>query len=244
MHHGVDCFSSILPGMPEQLFSAGYTFFARYYRRAPLEGGRGNALSRAEAARCFHAGLWALAIYQNTSDKPSYFTPDNARADAQAALAAAAHHGQPKDTTIYFSVDCNPGMGDLHPILDYFLIVKEVLWRAGYYVGVYGSGLTCKALSEEGIVHRTWLANARGWMGYKEWYPHADVIQSTLPFTLPFGLQVDADITKDPRGAGMWRPEVVTTTTKTPDRELEAPKNKALLSRISAAISRIFGHGE
>lgn len=237
MKHGFDCFSSVAPGQEGQLSSLGYTFFARYYRRAPLEGGRGNALSRAEAKRLFDLNFWALAIYQNSSDKPSYFTPENARADAYAAVAAAQHHGQTPDTTIYFSVDCNPTSAELHPIIDYFLIVKDVLWRAGYRVGVYGSGLTCKTLSDEGVAHRTWLANAKGWSLYQAWYPHADVIQTTLPFTLPFGLQIDADVCHDLLHAGLWRPAVLTTP-QNPTAE-----QRDLISRVSAAISRIFGHG-
>lgn len=241
MHHGVDCFSTIHAGYPEQLRAAGYSFFARYYRRAPLEGGRGNALSRAEAARLFAAGFWALAIYQNASDTPGYFTPANAKADAQAAVAAAAHHGQPKDTTIYFAVDCNPTPADLATLINYFLTVKEVLWQAGYYTGVYGSGLVCKVLTDEGITHRTWLANARGWTSYAEWFPKADVVQTTRPFILPFGLEVDANSCRNLRYAGMWRPDMVMGD----DAPTPGPtaKQEALISKVLGAISRIFGRG-
>lgn len=235
MQHGFDCFSSISAGMPTQLRALGYTFFARYYRRAPLEGGRGNAMSRMEAQHLFAADFWALAIYQNSSDKPAYFTPENAREDAKAALAAAKHHGQPYDTTIYFAVDCNPAPADLQAIHLYFRIVKDILWEAGYYCGAYGSGLVCRTLVEEGLAHRTWLSNAKGWRGYVDWFPHADVIQTTQPFTLPFGLQIDANSCQDPRYAGMWHPDMA--------QEKAAPTSQAqkdLLSRISAAISRIF----
>lgn len=236
IHHGIDCFSTIGPGMPEQLRALGYDFFARYYRRAPLEGGKGNAASRAEISRLFSAGFWALAIYQNSSDTPSYFTAKAAKEDAEAAIAAATFHGQTKDTTIYFAVDCNPAPRDLPAILNYFLYVKEALWQAGYRVGVYGSGLVCKALSDEGIVHRTWLANAKGWHGYVDWFPYADVVQTTTPFTLPFSLEVDADVCRNREQAGMWRPVAPSDTPAT------TPAQRDLISRIAAAISRIFGH--
>lgn len=203
---GFDCFSTVWPEMAPQLSALGYSFFARYYRRAPLEGGRGNALSRAEAAALFDAGFWALAIYQNYSDSLSYFSHRSAEADAAAALAAARYHGQPKDTAIYFAVDFNPTPEEMPDILAYFQVVQDALWLEGYLTGVYGSGMVCRTLVDHGVVHKTWLSNAKGWRGYYDWFSKADVVQTTLPFTLPFGLEIDGDECLRAAAAGLWRP--------------------------------------
>lgn len=233
---GFDTFATVRPEWVSQLSALGYTFFARYYRRAPLEGGKGNALSLAEARGLLNAGFFALAIYQNSSNTPSYFTPINADLDAQAAIAAAHHKGQPHDTTIYFSVDCNPSQAELPSIVLYFQRVHEVLWHAGYKTGVYGSGLVCKTLFMEGTVHNTWLSNATGWWGYKDWLPYADVVQTTLPFTLPFGLSIDADECKDPIKAGMWH--------MAPPPPPPAPPAQGLFSKLFSAIFRLFGRSK
>jgi len=202
---GFDCYATVRPEWAPRLRALGYDFFARYYRRAPLEGGRGNALARAEAKALFDAGFQALAIYQNTSDTPAYFTIENARADTAAALAAAAHHGQPKGTALYFAVDCNPAPDQLPAVERYFERIMGAVTVGGYVVGAYGSGLVLQMLTARNLAERTWLANAKGWRGYQDWLSHADVVQTTLPFTLPFGLQIDGNEARN--DAGMWRPE-------------------------------------
>lgn len=201
---GFDCFATVRPEWAPQLRALGYEFFARYYRRAPLEGGRGNALWRYEAKGLFDVGFRSLGLYQNSSDTPAYFTVENARADARAALAAAAFHGQPADTAIYFAVDCNPAPDQLHLVERYFEAVLAIIVPAGYFVGAYGPGLVLQMLRARGLASRTWLSNAKGWRGYQDWLPHADVVQTTLPFTLPFGLQIDGNEARN--DAGMWRP--------------------------------------
>lgn len=233
---GFDCFATVKEGWPAQLYAMGYRFFARYYRRAPLEGGKGNAMWRSEAERLFKAGFWALAVYQNTSNYPSYFTIPNARLDADAAIAAASFHGQPKDTIIYFAVDCDVPPSFLSSLISYFIEVKERLWRAGYSVGVYGPGAVCKVLYAEGLVKRTWLANAKGWSGYRDWLPHATVLQTSHPFLLPFGLEIDEDRCEiDPRAAGFWRPDM--SEKKASATQPPKSRESALLSLLRAFLS-------
>jgi hypothetical protein len=235
---GFDCFATVRDGWPEQLATLGYSFFARYYRRAPYEGGRGNAMWRSEAARLFRHGFWALGLYQNSSNTPAYFTAANAKADAQAAIQAATFHSQPPDTAIYFAVDCDVPQAAIQDVIAYFLEVKERLWRAGYHCGVYGSGAVCQTLYTEGVVRYTWLANARGWRGYKAWEAHATVRQG-LPHTLPFGLEIDGnETTLSPQAAGFWRPDMGTHRPTTP----QATKpSGGLLSGLLSAILSLFG---
>jgi len=199
---GFDCAAAVQPAWAPQLAALGYDFFARYYRRTLVSR---HAVSPEEAKPLFDAGLWALAIFQNTSNVPSYFTKENALADAAAALAKAAQMGQPKASTIYFAVDCNPGAEQMPLVRDYFDAIMHAVVPEGYIVGAYGSGAVLQAL-RGGLVRRTWLANAKGWSGYRDFLGQQDVLQTTLPFTLPFGLEIDADEASNPQDAGLWRP--------------------------------------
>lgn len=199
---GIDCAAPILPQWAPQLRALGYGFFARYYRRTLVSRW---AVSPEEAKPLFAAGLYMLSVFQNTSNVASYFTGAAGTADAHAALAKADQMGQPKGTAIYFAVDCDPGPDQIDMICDYFARVMGIVTVGGYVVGGYGSGFVLKTLLSRNLIERAWLANAMGWQGsraFTGWH----VKQSSLPFTLPFGLQVDANECPDPVAAGMWRP--------------------------------------
>lgn len=198
---GTDSFATIRPEWAPQLKALGYGFAARYYRRAPLTGGKGNAVSKEEVAALHANGLGFLPVFQNTSNHPSYFTIENADADGRAAVAKAREMGQPPATPIFFAVDCDPGH-EIADVVAYFDVVGPIVCDEGWRVGVYGSGLVCGSVSAE----FTWLANAKGWHGYQGWFPKADVVQTTLPFTLPFGLQVDGNECRNERC--LWMPKV------------------------------------
>lgn len=198
---GFDCFAPA-GAYASQLAQLGYEFFARYYRRTIVSR---YAVSPEEAKPLFDAGLWALAIYQNTSDKPEYFTEANAAADAAAALAKAAQMKQPKSSTIYFAVDCNPDEAQIdRAVLPYFDKIMAAVVAEGYVVGVYGSGLVCRRVLAT-YAKCAWLSNAMGWRGSREYHDWA-VKQTSLPWTLPFGLQIDSDEAVSPEHAGLWRP--------------------------------------
>ena len=198
---GVDSFATIRPAWAPQLKAIGYDFAARYYRRAPLTGGRGNAVSKEEVAALHENGLAFLPVYQNTSNFPGYFNLENATHDAAAAVVKARDMGQPA-STIFFAVDCD--IADMNPVIMYFDLLAHDFALTPWNLGVYGPGAVCAALKDEGLVDFTWLSNAKGWRGYKDWLPHADVVQTTLPFTLPFGLEVDGNECRNPRC--LWRP--------------------------------------
>lgn len=197
---GFDCATQIQSEWAPQLTALGYQFFARYYRRTLVSR---YAVSPEEVRPLFDAGLSMLSVFQNTNDAPSYFTRENALADGAAAIAKAAHMGQPKSSAIYFAVDCNPGAEQMPLILDYFDVILHIVAPESYLIGAYGPGSVLKALREASLVRKTWLSNARGWDGYKDFLGQQDVLQTTTPFTLPFGLEVDNDeATED---CGIWR---------------------------------------
>lgn len=203
---GVDCFATIRPAWAPQLKALGYGFAARYYRKAPLTGGRGNAVSKEEVSALHASGMGFLPVYQNTSNYVAYFTQVSALNDADAAVAKAAEMGQPDGTDIFFAVDCDPAPHDIDQIKYYFEILNSAPDLRRWEVSAYGPGAVLAALKDDGLVKHTWLANARGWRGYKDWLPHADVVQTTLPFTLPFGLEVDGNECRNERC--LWMPKV------------------------------------
>lgn len=201
---GFDCAAVVRAEWAPQLRALGYEFFARYYRRTLVSR---YAVSPEEAAPLFDAGMWALAIFQNSNDKPSYFTKENALADAHAAVAKAAQMRQPKSSSIYFAVDCAPQEEQMPAVIDYFDAVMHVVVPEGYVVGVYGPGAVCRRVIASGRAKCGWLANAKGWPGYADFRPDAAVVQTTTPFTLPFGLEIDGDEAVSPERAGLWRPQ-------------------------------------
>jgi hypothetical protein len=91
-------------------------------------------------------------------------------------------------------------------VLDYFDAVMHAVVPEGYVVGAYGPGSVLKALKDASLVRCAWLANAKGWRGYREFLGQQDVLQNTMPFTLPFGLEIDGDEAVSPERAGLWRP--------------------------------------
>lgn len=199
---GFDCGSVIEAEWAPQLRALGYDFFSRYYRRTLVSR---YAISPEEAQPLFEAGLWMLSIFQNTSNVPSYFTKENALVDGNAAIAKAAQMKQPKSSTIYFAVDCAPGAEQMPMVLDYFDTIMHAVVPDGYVVGVYGPGAVCEAVIGASLAKCGWLANAKGWPGYHEFKDKAAVIQTSLPFTLPFGLEIDEDEAVSPEIAGLWR---------------------------------------
>lgn len=200
---GFDCAAIVKPEWAPQLKALGYEFFARYYRRTLVSR---YAVSPEEAAPLFDAGMWALAIFQNSNDKPSYFTKENALADAHAAVAKAAQMRQPKSSSIYFPVDCAPQEEQMPAVIDYFDAVMHVVVPEGYVVGVYGPGAVCQRVIDASLAKCGWLAGATAWPGYKAYKPKAAVIQKMPSITLPFGLEIDENEAVSPEIAGLWRP--------------------------------------
>lgn len=82
--------------------------------------------------------------------------------DAASALGQAAAIGQSPDSAIYFAVEGLPNgykKADLPKIRDYFSGVKQQV-GSRYAIGVYGDGIVCQTLLDEGFCKYTWLAEA------------------------------------------------------------------------------------
>jgi hypothetical protein len=194
---GLDATANLSRFAPE-LYARGFRFVARYiFSRSDFK----TLLTRDESLAISAAGLDIVTVYESgspTSDE--YFTGAKGETDASIAIERATAAGQPGGP-IYLAVDydpTNPGIAD-----EYFKSARAVCASLGghFQPEVYGSGAVCRHLKEAGLVSRTWLSQSRGFSGYEDWLPHADIVQG--PEVKELGLDVDLD-TAYGNGGG-WR---------------------------------------
>lgn len=178
-------------------FMAVGLYYDQYSRfKVPITAVRAKAISA--------AGLFIWSIWENGEPTSAhYFGAARGQADAILAMLKAKLAGQPAGTPIYFTVDYDPSEGDLPAIKAYFAAIRAAFAARGnpYKVGVYGSGLVCRFLSELGLVEYTHLSQSRGFQGYADWLPHASIVQG--PVTRLFGMDCDLDTTNG--HAGGWQ---------------------------------------
>lgn len=167
---GLDSFNDLRPLIPG-LKADGFSFVVRYLFSASKFKVR---LTKEESDALVAAGLKVAVIFQNSADKPSYFTVACAQRDAADAVAQAKDAGHPRGATIYFAADYDATGPELR---SYFEIVAPAVRKAGYTVGVYTSGKACQYLKGLGLVDRTWLSQSTGYQGYQGWLSKADMAQ-------------------------------------------------------------------
>jgi hypothetical protein len=141
----------------------------RYYDHVN-ETIRGKTPQATERALLAANGVNCLRVFQHNNSSLRTFQ-DAARpgADAKRSVELAAVEKQPKGSAIYFGVD-----GEFHlpsdqtAVKSYAAKFCAIVHDAGFKCGVYGAGITLKNLLAAGIVDYTWLANATGWTGSKD----------------------------------------------------------------------------
>lgn len=163
----------------------------------------GKILTTDEIALLKSMGMQSAAVFQYKSHEESTFSNWRTRAnmDAQRAISLAKRLGQPKRTPIYFTADADfvNGLSDRRcqatynarnqrvpgnctaEIKSYFAKLAPIVQNAGYDVAVYGTGATCKLLTDAGIVNKCWLNFSTGHSG-REWglnSPHTVLRQLT-----------------------------------------------------------------
>ncbi len=170
-----DC-SRFLPFMRDR----GFRTAIRYYTAAAGP----KRLTRGEAERIVAAGFTIAAVYQDTARMAEDFSEAVGRAAGRRAHDhALSVIGQPSGSAIYFSVDFDASSAELAGhIVPFFRGVQSAmeeasLGGASYDMGVYGSGLTCRTLSEAGLVRFTWLSMS---MGFRESRQYRDSRQWAL----------------------------------------------------------------
>ena len=123
--------------------------------------GNTKKITRSEAQIIFDAGLSFFPIYQTSADENSYFTSDQGAIDANAAIAAAAELGIPKNTIIYFAVDYDCLDYQITSnVIPYFKSVHEVMSNSNTYrVGIYGTRNVCTRVSNKGYAESSFVGD-------------------------------------------------------------------------------------
>jgi hypothetical protein len=137
----------------------------RYYR---WPTSKYPPLTHAEATSLSQAGLSILALWEWASTTIANFNFNDGVDQGSSAINQALKAHQPAGTPIYFAVDYDAPAPDIAGgIADYFRGIQHAIdsLKAGYLIGVYGSGRTCSWLLRHGAASHTWLANASKWAG-------------------------------------------------------------------------------
>ena len=148
----------------------------RYYDWAQ-ESIKGKTPKAEELAVIKAAGLKFMAVFQHYNSSYSTFTdPKRPAIDLKRILELAKLWDQPQGSGVYIGVD-----GDFwtteqkSAVRNYFRPISDGLRKAGFRVGMYGSGANCLSLAAAGLIDKTgdkpwcWIAaSAHGWSGTKD----------------------------------------------------------------------------
>lgn len=154
------------------LAGAGVKTIIRYYSRDT--GIPEKRLSGPEAKALTAAGLRLAIVHEaRRGDQIGSFTEPLGTLDAAYARQYGANViGQPEESAIYFGVDIDATADQINDcVIPYFKGVSAAMTAANglpaYQVGVYGSGASCDAVLKAGLASFAWLAQSKGWQGYK-----------------------------------------------------------------------------
>lgn len=192
---GIDC-ALDCQDKAVKIKKAGFTFVCRYYRNAASHY---PPLTAQEAAALSAAGLSVVSVWESASDKIGHFSFTSGVNEATSAYHQALLVGQPKSTPIYFAVDADFDEQEIAgPVRDYFRGIASgfdaISHHAPIYeIGVYGSGLTCGVLTDQGLAKYAWLAMSTGWRGSKT-FSRWNIKQSGK--TVNLDVDYDSDVAK------------------------------------------------
>lgn len=193
--NGMDC-AFDCQDAAAKIKKAGFTFVCRYYRNSTSNY---PALSAQEVAALSAAGLLVVSVWEGASDTIGHFSFTSGVNEGTSAYHQALLAGQPKGTPIYFAVDADFDEQEIAgPVRDYFRGIASgfnaISHQAPIYeIGVYGSGLTCGVLTDQGLAKYAWLAMSTGWRGSKT-FSRWNIKQSGK--TVNLGVDYDSDVAK------------------------------------------------
>jgi len=176
----------------DKISSAGFVAVGRYYSSNPAK-----RLNAAEAAAISAAGLEIFTVFENSA-KPA-LNHNSGVHDATIALQQAHEVKQPAGSAIYFALDSELGNHDLAAVRDYFKGISDTV-AGTYKLGVYGDGVICQALLDDGTCKFAWLSASRGFPGSKDFFnsKHWALAQSPKIDQKFHGLSIDVnDINSD-----------------------------------------------
>lgn len=196
MIYGIDTANNV-EDITMSLKNQQYQFVARYYSLNSWK-----VATTSEIAAIKNAGMKMVTVYQDSNNEPQYFTEEIAQQQASYAISLARSKGQATGSAIYFAVDFDATSGQISEyIIPYFNKLKPVITSAGYYLGVYGSGLVCSTLKNAGIVSYTWLSMSTGWQGYNTFTSWNIKQLRTTTYT---GVDVDINQANTINSIGAW----------------------------------------
>lgn len=188
------------------LKAKGKAFAGRYLRRLAHDP---SCLTKPEIDALFAVGMAIVPVFQHRSNRVEEFTADNALRDAEATKARAAELGIPKWAAIYLAFDTDFSRANVQKALAYGEIWALAVKGEGFGTGCYGDREVLETLTgatKEGwgdLFDHRWATNAIGWGRPQDW----DILQTSLPYTILPGLQVDDCAAHGFEQAGMWRAE-------------------------------------
>ncbi len=167
--YAADTSQPVTPAFLKKMREVGVRTIIRYFDHKN-ETFKNKTLTFEERMQIAEAGFHLIVVFQHWGQRISTFRDHKrGKADALRALTLAHDVGQPVGSAIYFAVD-GPwsSRDDLADITRYFTDVRRTVAMHGnlYRVGVYGSGLVCDMILDEGLADYCWLANAKAWPGY------------------------------------------------------------------------------
>lgn len=193
-----------------KLKALGVRAIFRYYALQAQPEVPQKQLTLAEKDAILDAGFAIGSVYQYYSNVPENIHAARGGIDGETALARATTFGQPKGSAIYFGVDFDWAPNDTvkrDNIIAYFAAVSALVKPAGYRIGVYGSGATCRLALDSGRAELAWLVNSPGHAGAANFYNSGRwrIFQNGLDTKVAGGIQVDTSLILPPQtDFGQW----------------------------------------
>jgi hypothetical protein len=178
-----------------------------------------KVVTREEIEKIHSYNMNVAIVFQHFSfDLDTWFDKQRPYYDADRAIDLARTLGQPAGSAIFFGVDGadenflehGDATAGMHYIQNYFHIVSDRVTKAGYVVGVYGSGLACDQLIDGSGSAPRWC-----WLSMSTGHPNSQAREASGKWTIKqcadranfLGTlsDVDPDVLKNPTGRfGQW----------------------------------------
>jgi hypothetical protein len=227
----------------QQLKGAGIECIIRYISTATE---REKCVKPTEAKAIAQAGL-KLGLVLEVWGGSDNFSHDDINASTGASHGAfarnwAEHVGAPDGTIIWFAIDNDVSRDQFARFVQpYFQEVRKAL-AAKFRTGIYSCGYACQQCLDLGIVDASWLSNAMGWNGSREFRTSNRWRLLQAAETSLFGLSVDPNQANgEDYGAFVpWEkaPAEIAVAKETPMAEAKVEPGKQPAPQVDAATLR------
>ena len=169
---GLDTTDALPKGVVDKLAARRIRFVVKYC--ADSTDYPNKRLTHEERLLLVAAGIRSGFVFER-GNNVQYFTAAQGKEDGNKVVDYFGELGVASKVACFGAYDL-----DIEPsrVFDYASTFREVIERAGWLPGAYGSGAVLKALKDAGLIHFAWKSNARLWSnydGFTEW----DILQIT-----------------------------------------------------------------